>query len=229
MNRLAIIPARGGSKRIPKKNIKNFCGKPMINHALETCKKSKLFKKIHVSTEDLQVKKTVENFGLKVDFLRPKHLADDITPIMPVLKYVTKKYIELDQHFNQIWLILPCCPLITSYDLINAENFYENNNHKNKLMAVSKYPAPIDWAYKKNSLGILKAVKPGAFERQSQSFEPYFYDTGTFYIFSTTDIIASNNAGDGNDFIPFEIPFFKAIDIDTELDWHNAEKMFKIL
>ena len=229
MRRLAIIPARGGSKRIPKKNIKKFCGKPMINHILETCEKSRLFKKIHVSTEDLQIRNIVEDYGLKIDFLRPANLAEDKSPIMPVLKYVTTKYIDSNEHFDQIWLILPCCPLITSFDLINADKLYENNNPKNKLMAVSEYPAPIEWAYKKNSAGILKTVNPGAFERQSQSFKPYFYDTGTFYILSTEDIVKSVNAGDGNNFIPFEIPFYKGIDIDTKLDWDNAEKIYRTL
>lgn len=228
MKRLAIIPARGGSKRIPNKNIKNFMGKPMILHILETCRKSNLFDKIHVSTDSPKIKDVVENTRIKIDFLRPKDLADDLTPIMPVLKYVLTKYFEMKINFDQIWLIMPCSPLITTNDLINAEKIYNTQKNKLKLMSVSQYPAPIEWAYKKNEGGILKAVNVGAFEIPSQQIDPSFYDTGNFSIFSEKDILMSDGAGEGDNFIPFEIPFIRGIDIDNEDDWKNAEKIFSL-
>ena len=92
MNTLAIIPARGGSKRIPNKNIRNFCGKPIISYILDAAKKSGLFNTIHVSTDSKQIIKVVENLGFKIDFVRPSDLADDYTPIMPVLKFVVEEY-----------------------------------------------------------------------------------------------------------------------------------------
>ena len=88
IKRLAIIPARGGSKRIKNKNIKSFCGKPIIYYPLEALKKSKLFSKIHVSTDDDKILDLVENFGFKVDFKRPPNLSDDFTPLMPVLIHI---------------------------------------------------------------------------------------------------------------------------------------------
>ncbi len=228
MKRVAIIPARGGSKRIPNKNIRSFMGKPMILHTLKTCKDSNLFDKIHVSTDSLKIKEVVENFKIKIDFLRPKDLADDSTPIMPVLKYVLTKYKDMKIQFDQVWLILPCSPLISKEDLINAEKIYHSQKNKTKLMSVAKYPVPIEWAFKKNEHGILKAVNVGAFEIPSQNIDPSFYDTGNFSIFSEKDIVLSSGAGEGDNFIPFEIPFTRGLDIDDEEDWVNAEKIFSL-
>ncbi len=229
MKRIAIIPARGGSKRIPYKNIRTFRGKPMILHILKTCLEANLFDKIHVSTDSLKIKKVVENFKINVDFLRPKDLADDSTPIMPVLKYVLTKYMEMKTTFDQIWLIMPCSPLITKDDFISAEKIYNTQKNKIKLMSVSKYPAPIEWAYKKNENGILKAVKVGAFEIPSQQIEPSYYDTGNFSIFSEKDILLSEGAGEGDNFLPYEIPFIRGLDIDDKEDWINAESISLLL
>ena len=228
MKRLAIIPARGGSKRIINKNIKNFMGKPMIFHILNTIKESNLFHQIHVSTDSLKIKKIVEDFGTKIDFLRPEKLADDKTPLMPVLKYVTKKYLEMNIHFDQIWLIMPCSPLILANDLIKAENIYKTQKILLKLMAVSKYPVPIEWAYEKDDNGILKAVNPGAFKLPSQQIKPLYYDTGNFCIFSQKDVLMSEGAGEGENFQPYEIPFTRGLDIDDEDDWKIAEKLFSL-
>lgn len=228
MKRIAIIPARGGSKRIPNKNIRSFKGKPMILHILKTCIEADLFAKIHVSTDSIKIKKVVEDSNIKVDFLRPRDLADDSTPIMPVLKYVLTKYMEMEANFDQIWLIMPCSPLITKQDLVSAEKCYNAQKNKFKLMSVSKYPAPIEWAYKKNKDGILKAVKVGAFEIPSQQIEPSYYDTGNFSIFSEEDILTSEGAGEGDNFLPFEIPFIRGLDIDDEEDWINAERIYSL-
>ena len=115
-NILVIIPARGGSKRIKNKNIKNFCGKPMINYIIDEALESKLFEKIHVSTDCLEIKEIVQKNNLKIDFMRPSSLADDHTPIMPVLSYVIKKYFEKNLYFDEIWLLYACSPLIDSSD-----------------------------------------------------------------------------------------------------------------
>ena len=88
MKRIAIIPARGGSKRIKNKNIKNFCGQPIINYIIDSAKRSKLFDKIHISTESNLIKEVVESNGLSIDFMRPENLSDDFTPLMPVISFV---------------------------------------------------------------------------------------------------------------------------------------------
>ena len=120
MRRLLIIPARGNSKRIPMKNIKLFYKKPIINYVLSTAIESKLFNKIHVSTESTKVAKTVKKFGLKIDFLRPKKLSKDNIETIDVLKFVYKKYLDMGFFFNEIWTISPCSPLLIKKDLIKA-------------------------------------------------------------------------------------------------------------
>ena len=108
MKRIAIIPARGGSKRIPDKNIKNFCGNPMISYPIKALIESKLFEKIHVSTNERKVVEVVNKIGLKVDFYRPESLSDDYTPIMPVVKYVIGEYRKKNENFDEIWGVFPC-------------------------------------------------------------------------------------------------------------------------
>ena len=148
IKRIAIIPARGGSKRIPEKNIKDFCGKPIISYSIEALRESKLFQKIHVSTEDQKIIETVNQLGLEVDFLRPSILSDDYTPIMPVIKYVVEKYLEMNQSFEEIWVIFPCSPLLKVKDLIQASIQFNQNQSFNTLMTVTEYPVPIEWLLK---------------------------------------------------------------------------------
>ena len=130
--RLAIIPARGGSKRIPRKNILDFCGKPMVGHILATAKKSELFTVIHVSTDDDEICKIVSNLGFSPDFKRSNDLADDTTPILPVLKQVTEKYLELGKSFDEVWLLMSCAPLIEPKDLQAAANLFKKFGGKSK-------------------------------------------------------------------------------------------------
>ena len=104
MKRLAIIPARGGSKRIKNKNIKNFCGQPIINYIINSAKGSKLFDKIHVSTESSLIKEVVEKNQLSIDFMRPERLSDDFTPLMPVISFVLDTYKTMNIYFDEVWL-----------------------------------------------------------------------------------------------------------------------------
>src|SRR5438445_10500267 len=110
VSRLAIIPARGGSKRIPDKNIRDFCGRPMIGHILETASASKLFDTIHVSTESRRIADVVRALGYSVDFLRPDILADDHTPSMLVLRYVVETYAAPRRQYDAICLLVACSP-----------------------------------------------------------------------------------------------------------------------
>ena len=126
--RLAIIPARGGSKRIKNKNIKYFCGKPMIAYMLDTARKSSLFNTIHVSTENIEIRNKVNELGFEIDFMRPLDLADDYTPIMPVLRFVVESYAKQGVFFDQVWLLMACAPLIEVEDLVAAEKMFINFN-----------------------------------------------------------------------------------------------------
>src|SRR5262249_52086660 len=147
LRRLAIVPARGGSKRILDKNIRNFCGRPMIAYILETARKSELFNMIHVSTESPQVASAIESLGFPAHFPRPIELADDNTPIMPVLRYVTETFQARGQIFDEVWLLMACAPLIEVSDLQQAAQLLSRLGQSRAVLAVSHFPAPIEKAF----------------------------------------------------------------------------------
>ncbi len=228
LKRIAIIPARGGSKRIPQKNIKDFCGKPMINYPIKVLKESNLFDKIHVSTDDKNVIDLVKEIGLEIDFTRPKNLSDDYTPIMPVIKYVIGQYEKMNQSFDEIWIILPCSPLLNSEDLIKASIQFNNHSSNYSLMAVTEYPVPIEWAFELNKKGVLQPIKKGNFQIRSQDLKKKYYDAGMFYVYSRDLILKLDTNGSDKNFIPYFLSKGHAIDIDDDQDWAYAEKLYKL-
>ncbi|MDH5771519.1 MAG: acylneuraminate cytidylyltransferase family protein [Rhodospirillaceae bacterium] len=224
MKRLAIIPARGGSKRLPDKNIKDFCGKPMIGHILHQAKASKLFDTIHVSTEDDKVKKTVEDLGFVIDFPRPDNLSDDYTPLIDVLRFVVGHYKQRGQSFDQVWLLMACTPLIDAKMLCDASSVFESGGGKNPVLGVAEFPVPIDWAYLIDNKGLLSPCVPGAGMKRSQDMPTHYYDAGALVIYHPDEIASGKDA---SDFLPYIIPRQYAVDIDTEEDWKFAEILYR--
>ena len=220
---IAIIPARAGSKRIKNKNILKIKDKYMIQFALEAAKKSKIFNKIHVSTDSKKIANICEKLGHKVDFLRPKNLADDFTGLIPVLKYVISRYKnEFGIDFNTIVCIFPACPLLKKNHLIEAYKLYKKNKCKKPLHVISEYNAPIQWAFSINKKNILTPREKGMFSKRSQDLKKYYYECGPFSIFNKKNII--NNIGDKN-FIGFKMPKYTSIDIDTPEDLKFVKKI----
>ena len=228
MRRIAIIPARGGSKRIPHKNIKNFYGKPMISYPIEALIKSNLFDNIHVSTNDREIAEVVEKQGLKIDFYRPNELSDDHTPIMPVIRYVIEEYIKLKKNYDEVWVILPCSPMLDYKDLISASIIFKESKSSNLLMSVAEYPVPIEWAYKIKKNGDLQPVKKEKFSIRSQDIKRKFHDAGMFYIYSKDLVLNSQKDEIDQSIVPYFIKKGRSIDIDNIEDWKFAEKLYKI-
>lgn len=229
VKRLAVIPARGGSKRIPNKNIRNFFGKPMIAYILEAARASELFDVIHVSTESANILQTVEGLGFRVEFMRPAELADDHTPIMPVLKYVTDTYASLGQEFDQVWSLMACAPLVGPEKLQRAAELFDQSGGADPILAVAEYPVPIEWAFSRSQDGRLKPVQPGMFSVRSQDLEKRYFDAGVFAAFPAAKVRTSDGAGSEFDFIGYVIPKGSAIDIDDEADWILAESIYRNL
>jgi pseudaminic acid cytidylyltransferase len=225
--RLAVIPARGGSKRIPQKNIRNFCGKPIIAYILEIVKKSNLFEVIHVSTDSELIANTVHDLGFSVDFMRPPELADDYTPVMPVLKYVHGEYLNRGHQFDQVWSLMPTSPFLELDDLIKADKLFVQSNEKYSLWGVTEYNAPIEWAFKREDDGRLIPVSPGSFATRSQDIEEKYYDVGSFALFSAKTVIESHGSGRDDRYMGYILPKHKAIDIDTLDDWVFAEALYR--
>lgn len=226
--RLAIIPARGGSKRIPNKNIRDFCGRPMITYPLSAARDSGLFLTIHVSTESETIRNVAKDFGFPPDFQRPHELADDHTPIMPVLRYVAQEYAKRGKHFDEIWLLMACAPLIDAKSLSNAAALFNQSGGQKSLLAVSEYPVPIEWAFSRNENGALTPVQAGMFAVRSQDLEKRYFDAGSFAVFPAIRILESQGAGSDNGFISYVLPKGTAIDIDDEWDWQLAEAIYRV-
>lgn len=222
-SRIAIVPAKGKSVRIKNKNIKKFNGRPIINYTLDALKKSKLFKKIHVSTESKKVEKIVNNFGIKIDFLRPQKLAKDKTILNDVLKFVLREYKKLNYQFDEIWLIYPCNPFL-SKNLLNfaAKSFKKNNNFP--LMTIKEYEAPIEWAlFKKKNYFIPISKKNLLID--SKKIKKKYYESGSLVIFKQNQITDKKIHSKYNGFI---LKRENAVDIDTIEDWKLAENLYKL-
>jgi len=229
VRRLAIIPARGGSKRIPNKNIKSFYGKPMIYYSLNAAKLSGLFDKIHVSTDSDEIAKVVTKLGFEIDFLRDASLADDLTPIMPVLKWVLEKYESQNIIFDEVALIMACAPLIDFKDLQEASKLMKINKSLNPVMAISSYSVPIEWAFRKDKASNLIPVNPGKFKIRSQDLEKKYFDAGLFTFFPKDTVLNSKGAGDDKSYIGYELNKIQAIDIDDQEDWDFAELVMQVI
>jgi CMP-N-acetylneuraminic acid synthetase len=219
INRLMIIPARGGSKRIKNKNIKLFKSKPIIYYPIKEIIKSKLFKTIHVSTDSKKVFNVINRIKKNITFFRPKKLATDRAPLFNVYKKIVNFYTLKNELYDEIWFLTPCSPLIRSKDLIKAAKIFEKQKN-NSLLSVSKYSPPIEWAFKikKNTL------IPNNNKNQkimSQFLEDHYFDTGNFGIFSS-DVFYKNKK---ITFCPYILPKSKAVDIDDIDDWNLALKL----
>ncbi len=223
--RLAIIPARGGSKRIKNKNIINFCGQPIISYPLAAAKKSNLFDKIHVSTDCETIASNVRKLGYEIDFMRDASLADDHTGLIPVVNWVYEKYKTLGQVYSEICLILPTSPLLLSADLTEAHKLFESQNQSITVMSTGRFEVPTQWALKKSADGVLHPLWPDQLQIRSQDLEEHFYDAGSFYFMSSSKIDEFSKNG----FIPYLIPKNRCIDIDEESDLILAESLYKIL
>ena len=198
----------------------------MIAHILDTARGSSLFDTIHVSTESSRIADVVESLGYGVEFLRPTELAEDQTPLMPVLHHTAEAFLARGRRFDEIWLLMACAPLIEPDDLIGAANLYAEKGGRWAVLAVTPYPAPLEWAYSRDADGRLYPTEPGKFAIRSQYLGTNYYDTGTFCGFPAQSVLGGSGAGNDTGFVGYVLPRHKAIDIDTEEDWKFAEILF---
>lgn len=226
-SRIAIIPARGGSKRITYKNIIDFFDKPLIEYALEAARESSLFDKIHVSTDDEKIAEVVIKAGFEIDFYRPNELADDVTPLMPVLKYVVDTYAQRGENFDQVCLIMATNPLVDSNDISGMVEMFEKNDSKSPVLGIVEYPAPIEWAFECLTQGQLNPLEPGMFSIRSQDLVARHYDAGCLAIYPNLFVTASEGAGDDMKYLGYKLPKYKGIDIDTIEDLQFAKIVYR--
>ena len=227
MSRIAIIPARGGSKRIPKKNTKCFLGKPIIAYAIENAINSGLFDEIMVSTDDNETVKVALNYGAKVPFLRSKKNADDYATTIDVITEVISSYDKLDRKFEFASCIYPCTPLLTIEKL--EESFFLLEKHNlDCVFPIVKYGFPIQRAVRLNSQGLVEMYHPEHLITRSQDLELSFHDAGQFYSFKIDNLIAKKKLlTDRTGHI--KLSELEAQDIDNIDDWKLAELKYKMM
>jgi N-acylneuraminate cytidylyltransferase len=221
---LAIIPARGGSKRIPGKNVKPFVGKPIIAYSIDAALQSGLFDKVIVSTDCPQIAKTATKYGAEVPFLRPAHLSDDFTGTMPVARHAIKYCIE---HFFEPQY---CCCIYATAPFLKAEllekglsSLSANPTYTFGFSATS-FAFPVQRALQLADGGVLPMF-PENIAKRSQDLEEAYHDAGQFY-WGRTQAYLTAQPMFSKTSVPIILPRHLVQDIDTLEDWHRAELMY---
>jgi N-acylneuraminate cytidylyltransferase len=226
MKTIAIIPARGGSKRIPKKNIKDFLGRPVISYAINAAINSKVFDKVIVSTDDKEIADISIKYGAEIPFFRSNENSSDNASTDDVLKEVIKYYTNNDEYFNNACCIYPVNPFINENKIIEGLNILNSNNFDCVFSAV-KYSYPIQRAFIIDNENKIKMMNPENYLVRSQELEDTFHDAGQFYWFKTKSFMKENKLWTNNTSI-IELNEKEVQDIDNESDWEVAEIKFKI-
>lgn len=226
---LAVIPARGGSKRIPRKNIKMFHGQPMIAWSIQVAIDSGCFDEVWVSTDDEEIAAVAQVYGAKVPFLRPAYLSDDFATTADVMSHAVEEFGKINHALpDYICCLYATAPFVTKADLVQGLEKIKNNSNLNYVFSATTYPFPIQRAIKLNEYDTVEMFSPQYFNVRSQDLEEAWHDAGQFYwgtaeawlnkamIFSTQSRVV-------------ELPRFRVQDIDTQEDWDRAEWLFKAI
>ena len=225
--KIAIIPARGGSKRIPRKNIKPFAGKPIMGWVIDAARESNLFERIIVSTDDNDIAEVAIEHGAEVPFQRPPELSDDHAGIIEVVQHAIGWTRKEDIPVEYVCCILATAPFLRDDILSSAfEKLIESN--ASYAFSVTGYPFPIQRAIRIDKTGRVEALWPENISARSQDFEEVYHDAGQFYwgtreAFEQGDVIYSNCS------VPIKLPTYLVQDIDTFEDWKRAELMFNAM
>ncbi|MEM8878149.1 MAG: pseudaminic acid cytidylyltransferase [Pseudomonadota bacterium] len=229
MKNTAIIPARGGSKRIPRKNIMPFLGKPMIGWSIEAAIDSGLFDRIIVSTDDPEIAETAKNFGAQVPFMRPPHLSDDHTPTVPVIAHALH-WLSENQGETEAGLV--CClyataPFIEAQDLVSARALLIESD-ADYALPVTSFAFPIERAVDLSADNWLTMRNPENSQTRSQDLREAYHDAGQFY-WGRQSAWAEQRPVLGGDAVGLPIPRTRVQDIDTPEDWARAEALMRAL
>ena len=227
MSRVAIITARGGSKRIPRKNIKEFCGKPILAFSIEAALKSKLFDEVMVSTEDSGIAEVAKKYGASVPFMRSERTANDFATTGDVLLEVLDEYNKRGKDFSEVCCIYPTAPFVTAEKIIIATEMLESNDSADSVMPVVQFSFPpqrglivkgdyISYKYPENAI------------KRSQDLEPIYHDCGQFYFCKTASLKKYHDVV-GEKTLPLVVSELEVQDIDNLSDWVIAELKYKTM
>ncbi|MGJ8591438.1 MAG: pseudaminic acid cytidylyltransferase [Aquaticitalea sp.] len=227
MKRIAIIPARGGSKRIPRKNIKPFLQKPIISYSIEAALQSGLFDEVMVSTDDVEIAEIAKSYGASVPYLRSKKNSDDFATTFDVINEVISSYKESGSIYDEACCIYPTAPFTSAQRLKTFHEFLESSKF-DCVFPVLKYGYPIQRGLRLSDSGQMHMIYPQHLVTRSQDLEASFHDAGQFYWFNVEKLMSfgqlwTDNTGS------LEIKEMEAHDIDTLDDWEIAEFKYQLL
>ncbi|MEO2127027.1 MAG: pseudaminic acid cytidylyltransferase [Christiangramia sp.] len=222
---ICIIPARGGSKRIPRKNIKEFLGKPILAYSIEAAIATGIFDRIIVSTDDLEISKIAEKYGAEVPFLRTEENSNDYATTMDVIKEVCGQLNQQEEVYDIICCLYPCAPFVKANKLVEAFDLMNSSGFESVLPIIA-FSYPIQRALKVNN-GKVDFLNPKYLTARSQDLDKSYHDSGQFYFFKSAVLqngnLFTNNTG------CIIIDEKEGQDIDTLDDWTLAEIKYEYL
>jgi pseudaminic acid cytidylyltransferase len=224
---ICIIPARGGSKRIPRKNIKIFNGKPIIAYSIEAALAAKCIDKVIVSTDDEEISSIAKDFGAEVPFTRPLELSNDFTPTNPVISHAIDWMESQGNVINHICSLYATAPFIVSKSISDAYFEFKKNN-ADFCYSVTSFAFPIQRAIKISDSGKVNMFNPEHVITRSQDLEEAYHDAGQFY-WGTKEAFNSEFSILSEVVIPHILPRYLVQDIDSLEDWKRAEIMHQVI
>lgn len=224
---IAIITARGGSKRIPQKNIKEFCGKPIIAYSIEAAIKSRKFSEVMVSTDSCEIAKIAQNYGAKVPFLRSDKTSDDYATTSDVLLEVLSRYKDEGRTFKYLCCIYPTAPFVTEEKLALAMDMIEQDGI-DAVMPVVEFSYPPQRCYVMDENKRIQFKYPQYARTRSQDLEKQYHDAGQFYVYDVEYYLKSTGKIMDN-ITPIIVKELEVQDIDNEIDWQMAEMKYQLM
>jgi pseudaminic acid cytidylyltransferase len=225
---IAIIPARGGSKRIPRKNIRAFAGRPMIAFSIAAARECGLFDHVIVSTEDAEIAAVARAHGAETPFVRPAELADDHATTVPVIKHGVEWVRQNLGPVDKVCCIYATAPMIQVSALVAAHELLVRERVSGYVFSATAFPFPIQRAFRRRPDGRVEMFEPGNYYTRSQDLEPAYQDAGQFY-WGGAAAYLSDKIFFSTDSIAHVLPRHLVQDIDTPDDWRRAELMYAIL
>ena len=226
MSSICIIPARGGSKRIPRKNIRDFCGKPIIAYSIETALQSGLFDQVVVSTDDVEIADISRQYGAETPFMRPAALADDFTGTGVVFGHGVRMLRDAGAQIDYACCIYPTAPLLQCKYLRKGFEFVRSGR-ADRAISVTLYASPIFRSMMLNEDGYVRMLWPEYKMTRSQDLPEVFHDAGQFY-WARADVLLGKLNSEKLRIIPVMLPRWLVVDIDTPEDWRMAEYLYTL-
>jgi N-acylneuraminate cytidylyltransferase len=224
MTSLCIIPARGGSQRIPRKNIRLFAGVPILARTIGIVIESGVADRVVVSTDDDEIAEVARSAGADVPFLRSADLSGGDVPTIPVVADALARLTDADHHFDSTWIVYPTAVLLEPGDLLRARDEFRTSG-ATVAMSVVESPGPIERAWRRSGDGRGQMRSPEHVETRTQDLEPAFFDAGQFYVAGGDFWVSGTTLADADPLL-ITLPRERAIDIDTIADWRAAESVF---